>query len=194
MAERRSSLADLAWPAQPDAQTVLRQLHPGSILQVSAWPDTLSAVETVLTEVLGVRTPRLGEAASDPNLTLAAIAPGRFLVAGAAPDLVTRLQGALLASDAAVTDLEHGRTILRVEGPAAQKLLGRCVALDLDPVAFPIGRVAQTSIHHVDVMLHRVGSAAFQLWVLRGFGESLTEWILDAGADLHAGFVATGRA
>jgi sarcosine oxidase gamma subunit len=48
--------------------------------------------------------------------------------------------------------------------------------------------VAQTSVHHVDVLLHRVSSGVYHLWVLRGFAESLAEWILDAGAEFGASF------
>jgi heterotetrameric sarcosine oxidase gamma subunit len=52
--------------------------------------------------------------------------------------------------------------------------------IDLDQAAFPVGHVAQTAIHHIDVLIHRIEEAAFEVWVLRSFSESLVEWLLDA--------------
>ena len=183
MAERRSALAHLT-PVIPDEVRVrLSESRPGSLLQVAAWPDTLATVEAVIAELLGLGVPPLGTAVADPNLTIAAIAPGRFLIAGIAPDLAPRLEAALPSEEAAVTDLSHGRAILRLQGSAAAELLARGVALDLHPAAFPPGRVAQTAIHHIDVLLHRRAADSFDLWALRGFAEALAEWLVDAGLE-----------
>lgn len=191
MAERQSALAHLQASGPAQAAIRLTELRPGSILQVCAWPDTLPTVTAVFGELLGVRTPQVGHATADPNLTVAAIAPGRFLVSGAAPDLAPRFEAAIPSADGAVTDLSHGRTILRLEGDAAA-LLSRCVAIDLDESAFPQGRVAQTAIHHIDVVVHRLKRASFDLWVPRSFAAALTEWLLDAGAELGIGFEPRG--
>ena len=183
MAERRSALAHLT-PVIPDeARVRLSENRPGSLLQVAAWPDTLPTVEAVIGELLGVGAPPLGTAFADPNLTIAAIAPGHYLIAGVAPDLAPRLEAALPSSDAAVTNLSHGRVILRLQGEAAAGVLAKGVALDLDPAIFPSGQVAQTAIHHIDVMIHRQAEMIFDLWVLRGFAEALAEWLLDAGLE-----------
>ena len=96
---------------------------------------------------------------------------------------MARFEAALTAADATVTDLSHGRTILRLEGEAAADVLAKGVAIDLDPAAFPTDRVAQSMIHHIDIVLHRLGPDAFELWVLRSFAESLAEWLLEAGAE-----------
>src|SRR5688572_13819565 len=155
MAQRRSALAHLPPLGSTEARVSLSESRPGSLLQVAAWPDTLATVETVIAELLGLGVPPLGTAVADPNLTIAATAPGRFLIAGIAPDLAPRLVAALPSEDAAVTDLSHGRASLRLQGNAASELLAKGVALDLHPAAFPPGRVAQTAIHHIAVLLHR---------------------------------------
>jgi methylglutamate dehydrogenase subunit D len=183
MAERRSALAYLPLAASAEARVSLSESRPASLLQVAAWPDTLATVEAVVGELLGLGVPPLGTAVADPNLTIAAIAPGRFLIAGIAPDLAPRLEAALPSEDAAVTDLSHGRVILRLQGDAAAELLAKGVALDLHPAAFPPGRVAQTAIHHIDVLLHRRAADSFDLWALRGFAEALAEWLVDAGLE-----------
>jgi sarcosine oxidase subunit gamma len=192
MAERHSALAHLPASPMPGARATLSELQPGSILQIAAWPDTLAAVEVVLADILQIAVPRTGAATAAAGATLAAVAPGRYLVAADAADAVTRLEAALPATDGAVTDLSHGRVILRLEGEAAADVLARCIALDLDPTAFPLGRAAQTMIHHVDVLVYRVAETRFELWMLRSFAESLAEWILDAGLELSVGFSREG--
>jgi sarcosine oxidase subunit gamma len=187
MADRASALTRFARPAPADARVRLTEVRPGSLLQVAAWPDTLTTVRTVIAELTGAEAPPLGRAAVAGDVTVAAVAPGRFLVASAADDLAARFEAALPASDGAVSDLSQGRAILRLEGEAATAVLAKGVALDLDPREFPPGRVAQTMIHHVDVLLHRTGADSFELWVLRGFAEALAEWLIDAGLEFGIG-------
>jgi sarcosine oxidase subunit gamma len=78
--------------------------------------------------------------------------------------------------------------ILKLDGEASASVLATSVALDLDLAAFPAGRVAQTMIHHVDVVIHRRSETGFELWVLRSFAESLAEWLLDQGEPAGMGF------
>jgi sarcosine oxidase subunit gamma len=187
MAERLSALADVPTTPPGKAVVVLTEVRSGSILQVSSWPDTLKTVETVISELLGVQVPPVGSAAADPNVSVLPVAPGRFLLSAMAPDLAARFEAAIPSSEGAVTDLGHARAVLRLEGEAAL-LLSRCVAVDLDPSVFPPGRVAQTAIHHIDVVLHRQKRTVFDLWVSRSFAEALAEWLLDAGLEIGAAF------
>ena len=187
MADRRSALAHLPASRPANAAVRLSEVRPGSILQVAAWPNTRQAVEAVIAELLGVKVPPVGSAVADPNVTVATAAPGRYLISGMAPDLSPRFEAALPSSDGAVTNLAHGRVILRLEGEAAA-LLAKCVAIDLDLPVFPLGRIAQTAVHHIDVMLHRQRRTTFDVWVLRSFAEGLAEWLLDAGLELGVAF------
>lgn len=182
MAERASALAHLPLDRPAGSAVTLSEVRVGSILQVAAWPDTGDRVEAALTDMLAVLAPRLGFALVRDDIVLASTAPGRYLIAADADDLPQRFEAALPSADAAVTDLSHGRTILRLEGPAAASVLAQCVAIDLHPAAFPDNRCAQTMIHHIDVLIIRRAEEAFDLWALRGFAEALAEWILDAAA------------
>ena len=96
--------------------------------------------------------PPVGSATVQNGTTVCAVAPGRFLMAGP-EDLFKRIETAFPAGDATMTDLSHARVILKLEGDAAAAALQTCVMLDLDPLAFPPGRVAQTVIHHIDVLI-----------------------------------------
>jgi len=183
MAERVSAVAGLPSSASGHSSLVLREIRPRSVVQLTAWPETLQAVRAVIAELLGVAAPRLGSAAGDPNVTIAAAAPGSYLIAAAAPDLASRLQSALAAEQGTVTDLSHARTLFRLEGREAAAFLQTVIAIDLEQSAFPPGRIAQTAVHHIGVLVHRHGPAAFDLWAPRSLAESLAEWLLDAGLE-----------
>lgn len=189
MLERQSSLAHLP-PASADrGRVTLSELRAGSILQVQAWPETDEIVRRVISaELAGAEAPPVGDALTVSGITVAATAPGRYLIAGEAPDLAERFAGALPSEYGAVSDITHGRVILRLEGEAAADVLSTSVALDLDTSVFPAGRVVQTMIHHVDVVIHRRSETHFELWVLRSFAESLAEWLLDQGVPFGIGF------
>ena len=179
MAERRSALTHLEPPTGDSAEVRLREVHPLSIMQVQAWPDTHERVRRFLGELLSLDAPAIGQAAATSDLTVAAVAPGRYLIAGNHGDLAERVEAALPSGDAAVTDLSHGRAILRLEGGDAAAILQTSVLLDLARDAFPPGRVAETPIHHVNVLIHRRSETAFEVWAPRSFALSLAEWLLD---------------
>jgi sarcosine oxidase subunit gamma len=181
MAERLSSLGSLLPAAPAGAGFTLREMRPASILQLQAWPGTLDAVRRAVAELLTVDAPILGEAAVAGGLTICAVAPGRFLIASDDAGLAARFEGTLTADEAAVTDLSHGRVVLRLEGADAEAVLQGCLRFDLDSTAFPPGRVGQSMIHHIDVVVVRQAEGAFELWCLRSFARSLAEWLLDAG-------------
>ncbi len=183
MAERQSALAALPGsPASPGGTTI-REMRPAALVQVGAWPDTVLSVQGVLADVLRLDPPKMGMAASDEHATVLCIGPGRYLVVADRDDLPARLEAGLPSAEGAVADLSHGRTVLRLQGPHAAAVLARCVAIDLNARVFPPGRVAQTAIHHVDVTICRRSDDAFDLVMLRGFAESLVEWMLDAGME-----------
>lgn len=184
MAERLSALASLATADSDGAAVTLREIRAGAMAQAQAWPDTLDALRAALAETLGLAPPRLGEATTGDGVTIAATGPGRFFVATEDDGMPTRLAAAIGPDTGSVTDLTHGRTALRLAGTQAAELLGRCIAIDLDPAMLPPGRVAQTAIHHIDVLVHRTALDGFDLYAPRSLSLALTEWLLDAGQDL----------
>jgi heterotetrameric sarcosine oxidase gamma subunit len=187
MAERLSALAHLP-TAAGGGRVTLSEIRAGSILQIQAWPETAEAVRRVIAELLGVEAPAIGKATVGTGVTVAAIAPGRYLASANAAELPQKFEAAFPSSDAAVSDISHGRVILRLEGEAAAPVLSTSVALDLDASVFPAGRVVQTMIHHIDVVIHRRSETHFELWVLRSFAESLAEWLLDQSLELGSRF------
>ena len=74
-----------------------------------------------------------------------------------------------LAGPAAVTDQSDGWAALRWTAPAPREVLARLVPIDLDPAAFPPGRVARTpAAGHTPACSCRT-AAGFEILVMRSF-------------------------
>lgn len=189
MADRVSALANLAAPPTAEgAGAMLAELRPAAIAQVTAWPDTDNSTAEAIGELFGLTPGPVGSAVEHGSVTMVTTAPGRTLLVSDNDDLSSALSAALPASEAAVTDLSHARTILRLTGEAAADILGKDLAIDLHASVFAPGRAAQSVIHHMDVLVIRREDEVFDLMVFRGFGLSLAEWLLDAGFEYDIGF------
>jgi len=185
MAEPVTALAGIP-AATGSGRVTLAESPAATILRVQTWPDTTEAFARVAQDVLGIAPPPLGRVATSGAQSMAAIAPGAFVILGLTQEFTWLLQEGLPARDAAITDWSHARTLMSLSGEGAADLLQTCVAIDL--AALPPGRAAATMIHHIDVLILRVSATEFRLLALRSFAESLAEWLLDAGSEIGAGF------
>jgi sarcosine oxidase subunit gamma len=108
------------------------------------------------------------------------IAPDQYWVLGGESGLDARLRSALSSDAGSVTSLDGARTRLLIEGGPARALLGRLVAIDLDPTVFPVGGFAQTGIHHVAGLLLRASDDRYEFFAPRTFAASTWEVLTDA--------------
>lgn len=86
-----------------------------------------------------------------------------------------------------VTDLTHGRAVLRLSGAAAAELLSRLCALDFHPAQFPDGAARQTSLAKTAQLIIRDDEGqtpAYTLIGARSLGAYLWGALLEAGRDL----------
>jgi sarcosine oxidase subunit gamma len=147
--------------------------RPAMILQAAGWPEDRAALHAALAAWLGEPPPELGWAGTRGVRTVMAVAPGRWLLladmAVPPPD----------AAPLVVTDLSAARRVLRLTGPNLEAVLRRGVGFDPDACAFPAGRVAQTLIHHVPVLLHRIDAATVDLYVPQSWAHAVREWVAD---------------
>lgn len=116
----------------------------------------------------------------DTTVTALSLAPGEWLLASpenaTAPALDTRV----------VVDVSHGRTVLRLCGNDARRLLMKGCTLDLHPAVFAVGACAQTAIARINVLIHRVGDGdedAYDLYGARSTARSLWHWITQGAAE-----------
>ena len=85
---------------------------------------------------------------------------------------------------AAVTDLGHGRTVLRIVGRHGRDLLAKGSGVDFHPRAFPVGACAQSLLGHVGVLVHAVDERpAFDLYVARSYALTVWEWLGESAAE-----------
>ncbi|MEO3430395.1 sarcosine oxidase subunit gamma family protein [Pelagibius sp. CAU 1746] len=155
-----------------------------SLVQVAAWPETAEQVEGIIASLVGCAPPQ-GPSGSSGGAggAILALSPGRWLVESSDPRLAQQLCGQIPPALGAVTDLSHARIAIRIAGPKAAWVLAKGFALDLHPEAFPPLKVAQSAAHEMGVILRRLGTESFDLYVYRGFALSFWEWLTEAAAE-----------
>jgi len=171
-------MADLPWSsalvslalAQPARQVGLRLRLP--------FPAYLAGVPLPLTP---------NRVAATGPLRVLWLGPDEWLVVadGEAPDLLPRLQRAVVGRRAAVTDLSSSRTILELSGAGARGLLAAGCGLDLHPRVFGAGQCAQTLLARVPVILDQLDAAPhYRVLVRRSYAVWLVDWMIDAAEGL----------
>lgn len=193
MLERRSAL--YAHPllqagkriglAAGSAAVTLSERRPLSVLQISAFAQTVDAAGAAIANALALSLPAPNRCSGDFRKSLRAIGPGIWQVVG--DDGALPEAGALrarLAGVATVVDLSHARTALQVAGIAAARTLAKHCGLDLDAARFPTGSVTNTRFGHIGMTLARVDDVpTFELMVFRGYAEFVFEALVEAAAE-----------
>ncbi len=189
MVERRSALVECLKPGLHGAAgstgpgIEIREIKPLTAVQVAAF-DADGAASAV-DRTLGAPAPsgRNGVATAG-EATVLWTGPGRWLVIEPeSRDLASLLRYPFPGDIAAVTDLSHARTALRVEGPKVRDLLAKLCTLDVDPAVLPAGSCAQTQFGQIGVLLYCRAHDGFDVFVPRGFAVSAWETILDAALE-----------
>ncbi len=189
MAERRSALAEAlkagvygaAGPKGPGIE--IRELSRLTAVQVAAFDAEGAA--SALGAALGTPAPsgRNGVATAGDSVVLWT-GPGRWLVIEPeSRDLPSLLTQHCTGDVAAITDLGHARTALRVEGPKARELLAKLCTLDVDSGSFPSGTCAQTQFGQIGVLLYCRVQDGFDIFLPRSFAVSAWESIIDAALE-----------
>src|SRR5581483_413485 len=151
MPERRSALSEVLRPGLSGAESApgpgvtIAALAPLALVQVAAFD--LPRAEAALGAAFGLAPPERNRAAEAGERRLLWCGAERWLaVEPETRDLASQLRAALPSDVAAVTDLSHARTVLRLEGSAVRTLLAKLGQLDFDPAAFATGATAQTQL------------------------------------------------
>jgi len=173
--------------ADDDAEAgVILSERPGiSIVQVAAFPEDAETVAAAIDKALGNPPPgEANRASGDRETAILWIGPERWLVVEAESKregaLAATLERALAAlPTVAVTDLGHGRAVLRLAGARLRELLAMGCALDFHAESFAPGHCAQSRFGHIGVLFHAVTADSFDLYVARGFAQHLWEELCD---------------
>lgn len=180
----RSALARFAaadgiasWSAEGIA---LRELPYVAIVRVQALDNAGCAAAGT---AIGVALPGPGTLMQGEGRSVVWVAPNEwlvFLAASAEPALVA----ALAVEGVFATSIGDARTGIAIDGERAAEVLARGTGIDLHPAVFPEGRVCNTRLAQLAVMLARPPSApGFHVWVDRSAGAWLWRWLLDAAGE-----------
>ena len=163
----------------------LRERKGVSIIQITAWRDTLPAVLTAIGSATGLvlqDKPGLGRVAGEKSVF--GFAPGRYFVVAATPELEMRLRSVISAELATIIDLTHGRTVIRISGPRAEWVLSKLLAIDLSEHAFPVGHGRATLHHDIHANIQRIDDETFDIYVFRSFARSFWQTLGHAAAEV----------
>jgi sarcosine oxidase subunit gamma len=192
MAEPRSPL-DKAFVAGDHGNfaagigVTLRERKNLSIIQITAWADSIPAVLTAIGSATGLvlqNKPGLGRVAGEKSVF--GFAPGRYFVVSATPDLETRLRSAISAELGTMVDLTHGRTVIRIGGPRSEWVLSKLFAIDFSEHAFPVAYGRATLHHDIHTNIQRIDDETFDLYVFRTFARSF--WLTLGHAAEEVGY------
>lgn len=194
MAEYRSALAAACKPGrigapQGRAPVAVHERTGRTLVQVSGWPESLGALRERIAALLGCAMPAdCRVAVSQGARTVFRVAPERLWIAGPADDeRLLALAAELPGDTAVVTAIGASRTVLRVSGTGARLLINRGLPVDLDASAFPADAFAQSVIHLMPVLVHRVaasGDDVFDIYVTRDYAVSFWEWLVGAAQSM----------
>jgi heterotetrameric sarcosine oxidase gamma subunit len=163
----------------------LSEIAPGSIVQVAAWPGEQKKVMTALATVTGLKlADGAGTGAVSERHAVFGFAPGKFLVTDTYEGLVAALSAKIGIDIGTVTDLSHGRTAIRIDGPKAEWVLGKLFAIDFEPASFPVGSGIATAHHDIYTQLQRSGAERFDLYVFRSFARSFWKMLCHAADEV----------
>lgn len=122
-----------------------------------------------------------------PAGSIRSVGPGEWLVATGDPTQALEIDGAM------VVDQSHGRTLFRLTGPDAIRLLMKGVAVDIAGTGLPVGTSASMAFGHLTINLARTADRTFELIVLRSFAESLYHDLKLAGREFGLSFAVVDR-
>jgi len=103
---------------------------------------------------------------------------------GEGPAIVKVLETALAPLPHSLVDVSHRQIGVKLEGPAAARMLNAGCALDLDIRAFPIGMCTRTLLEKAEMVLWRTAATSFQIEVARSLAPYAVRFLEQAERDL----------
>ena len=188
--ERLSPLAPVYRPGphgnfEHGIGVALSEIAPASIVQVAAWAGAERKALDAIRKVTGLVVPDgAGSGAAEGAIAAFGFAPGKFLISDETDDLATRLAKLVTPATGTVTDLSHGRTVIRIEGPDAEWVLAKLFAIDFALPAFPDGAGRSTTHHDVFAQIQRSSAEQFDIYVFRSFARSFWNTLCRAAAEV----------
>lgn len=151
----------------------LLELKPGSLVEVVAWPGSEATALSAISAVTGLSLSDLpGAGIATKTRSAFGFAPRKWLVIDQAEGTGAQLEAAMTSDTGSVTDLSHGRAVVRVSGPRVEWVLSKLFAVDFALAAFPVSAGRATAHHEVFAQIQRTGEQQFDIVVFRSLARS----------------------
>ena len=190
LVERESPLAPVYRPGshgdfESGIGVALSEIAPASIVQLAAWPGQEGKLRDIIGSVMGLTiAEQPGSGSAEGAKAAFGIAPGKFLVSSDNDGLAAAFASALTPAIGTVTDLSHGRTVIRVEGPEAEWIMAKFFAIDFALSVFPVGAGRSTMHHDVFAQIQRSAPEQFDIYVFRSFARSFWKALCHGAAEV----------
>ncbi len=188
--ERQSPLGPVFQPGshgnlEAGAGITLSEVQPDSIVQLAAWPGEEKKLTAAIASVTGLSLPDgAGGGIYRDGKAAFGIAPGKFMAISEDEDLAAAFADAVPVETGTVTDLSHGRTVIRIDGPRTEWVLAKLFAIDFALSAFPLGAGRSTTHHDVFTQIQRTGADQFDMYVFRSFARSFWKTLCHASEEV----------
>jgi len=188
--ERQSPLGPAFQPGShgnfaDGAGVTLSETQPGSIVQVAAWPGAEKQMIAAIRSVTGLALPDgAGGGVMGDTKAAFGFAPGKFMAVDEAENLADSFAMTVTPQIGTVTDLSHGRTAIRIDGPKAKWVLAKFFAIDFSIAAFPLGAGRSTMHHDIFAQIQRTGADQFDVYVFRSFARSFWKALCHASEEV----------
>lgn len=120
-----------------------------------------------------------------PDVSCRFAGPGEWLLVSGTSgvDSLLRDVAALGAEKVSALDQSDGRVVMRIVGPRVRQILAKCLALDLHPDEFAIGRATNAQCCHVAANLARSAENTFEIMVMRSYAGFVFEELVEMGRE-----------
>jgi len=185
MVDRMTALAGRKARINDRAGIGIAELCPATLVQVDVWPDRVAETGAGLAALLDktAAMPDTRRAVLGDGQMLARLTPERFLLISEDDQTAPMAE-----EDGSVFDLSHARCCLRISGDGVEHVLAKGAVLDFSVTGFPVGTIAQTMAHHMDLTIIRRSETEFDVLAFRGFAESLLDHLMDAADEFGVSF------
>ena len=168
----------------------VRTRAPLHIVQVAAFDDAGQVADRLSKHFDVAITTSPNRATTAGDLTVLWHGPGQWLIVRAPTSTPLADELARLCGEAAaVVDLGHARSVLRLEGEGVRDVLAKGTSIDLRPARFAPGQCALTALGKIGALLHAVAPATIDVYVARSYAQALVEWLEHAARGAAIEFV-----
>lgn len=147
------------------------------LVQITAWPKTASAIETSIENITKLTFSGGNNSPSNDDYSVMPTGPGRYLIEANKPGVEGLFRKKITPAKGAVTNLDHGRVVIRVTGNQAMWVLAKGIAIDFSLEAFPVQTSRNTSHHDIGLTIRRVDETTFDLFVFTSLARSFWHWL-----------------